>query len=204
MGVETTIDGKRCLFTADNFFHHDLYSGTGGWMGLNRSGPGLYEQSARKVLAIKPEWVLAEHGSAMEFSEADFRRRVDWARESGRSADALCPTGRYRHDWDPHHVHVEPVLQRAKAAAAVKGELVVENVLGRPRKLTVLLEGRGRTADQTWQVEVGPGATVRRAVSWTLGAKLSPGRHVFGLRVTEGDAVDPADAFVVVDVEGEK
>src|SRR5262245_12164502 len=71
MGVETTIDGKKCLFTADNFFHHELYSGTGGWMGLNRSGPHLYEQSARKVLAIKPDWVLAEHGSAMEFSEED-------------------------------------------------------------------------------------------------------------------------------------
>jgi glyoxylase-like metal-dependent hydrolase (beta-lactamase superfamily II) len=204
MGVETTIDGKRCLFTADNFFHHDLYSGTGGWMGLNRSGPDLYEQSARKVLAIKPEWVLAEHGSAMEFSDADFRRRVDWARESGRSADTLCPSGRYRHDWNPHHIHVEPVLHRAKPGASVKGELVVENVLGRARKLSITLEGRERTADQTWEVEVGPGATVRRVVTWPLRAKLPPGRHVFTLRVTEGDATEPGDAFVVVDVEAEK
>jgi len=200
MGVETTIDGKKCLFTADNFFHHDLYSGTGGWMGLNRSGPGLYEQSARKVLALKPEWVLAEHGSAMEFSEADFRRRVDWARESGKAADALCPTGRYRHDWDPHQVHVEPVLHRAKAGATLTGELVVENVLARARKLSVTLEGRDRTADQSWQVEVGPGGTVRRAVKWVLGEKVRPGRHVFTLRVAEGDVVEPVDAFIAVDV----
>jgi glyoxylase-like metal-dependent hydrolase (beta-lactamase superfamily II) len=204
MGVETTIDGHRCLFTADNFFHHELYSGTGGWMGLNRSGPGLYEQSARKVLALKPEWVLAEHGSAMEFSEADFRRRVEWASVSGKAADALCPSGRYRHDWNPHHVHVEPVLQKAKAGATLKGELVVENVLGRARKLSVAVEGRGRTADQTWRVEAAPGATVRRAVTWTLDKKLRPGRHVLTLRVTEGDNVEPGDAFVVVDVEGGK
>src|SRR5206468_4492145 len=68
MGVETTIDGKRCFFTADNFFHHDLYSGTGGWMGLNRSSPLGYAASAQKVLEARPDWVLAEHGSAMEFS----------------------------------------------------------------------------------------------------------------------------------------
>jgi glyoxylase-like metal-dependent hydrolase (beta-lactamase superfamily II) len=202
MGVETTIDGKKCLFTADNFFNHDLYSGTGGWMGLNRSGPDLYERSARKVLAIRPEWVLAEHGSAMEFSEADFRRRVDWARQSGQAADALCPSGRYRHDWNPHHVHIEPVLHRAKAGTTLEGELVVENVLARTRKLSVTLEGRGKTADQTWQVEVGPGATMRRKVKWALGEKLPPGRHVFTLRATEGDAVEAGDAFVAVDVEG--
>ena len=204
MGVETTIDGKRCLFTADNFFHHDLYSGSGGWMGLNRSGPDLYEQSARKVLAIKPQWVLAEHGSAMEFDEADFRRRVDWARESGKAANALSPSGLYRHDWGPHRVHIEPVLQKARPGATLKGELVVENVLARARKLNVVLQGRGRTADQTWQIEVGPGATVRRAVTWALGEKLPAGRHVFILRVTEGEAVEPGDAFVVVDVRGKK
>src|SRR3954451_16696501 len=99
MGVETTIGGKKCLFTADNFFHHDLYSGTGGWMGLNRSGPSLYEASARKALAIAPDWILAEHGSAMEFSAADFKRRVEWAVVRRRAADALCVRGDHKHDW---------------------------------------------------------------------------------------------------------
>ncbi len=201
MGVETTIAGKRCLFTADNFFHHDLYSGTGGWMGLNRSGPGLYEQSARKVLAIKPEWVLAEHGSAMEFNEADFRRRVEWAQESAKAANAVCPTGNYRHDWGPHHVRIEPVLHRAKPGAVIEGDLVVENVLPRARKLNVVLEGRGRTADQAWPIEVPAGGTVRRAVKWSLSDKLAKGRHVFTLRTTEGDRVEPGDAFVAVDVD---
>jgi len=31
MGVETEIDGKRCFFTADNWFHQDQFSGSGGW-----------------------------------------------------------------------------------------------------------------------------------------------------------------------------
>jgi len=200
MGVETTIDGKKCLFTADNFFHHDLYSGTGGWMGLNRSGPRLYEASARKVLQIAPEWVLAEHGSAMEFSADDFRRRVEWAQFSARAADAVCPSGQYRQDWDPHHVHMEPVLHRAKAGDTVQGELVVENVLPRKRNLKVTLQGRGLTANQTWDVEVVPGATVRKIVALTQGAKLPAKRNVFVLRVEENGRVEPGDAFVAVDV----
>src|SRR5262249_36389247 len=89
MAVLLDIDRKRCLFTGGNFLHHGLYSGTGGWMGLNRSTPYGYAASARKVLDLAPEWVLAEHGSAMEFNEEDFRRRVRWGEECGRASDAL-------------------------------------------------------------------------------------------------------------------
>lgn len=201
MAVETTIDGKRCLFTGDNFFHHELYSGTGGWMGLNRSGPSLYEQSARKVLEIAPEWVLAEHGSAMEYSEADFKRRVEWGKVGGKAADALCVRGNHRHDWNPHLVRIEPVLQKARAGQTVDAELVVDNVLGERRKLTIRLAGRGKTADQTWEVEVGPGASVRRAIRMTLDEKTAAGRQVFVVTAREGDVIEPGDAFVAVDVE---
>ncbi|MGL4423400.1 MAG: MBL fold metallo-hydrolase, partial [Gemmataceae bacterium] len=64
---QTTIDSKRVLFTADNFFHHEQFSGTGGWMGLNRSFPGAYAESAQAVLDAKPDWILAEHGGPFEF-----------------------------------------------------------------------------------------------------------------------------------------
>ncbi|MGL4552621.1 MAG: MBL fold metallo-hydrolase [Gemmataceae bacterium] len=185
MGVEALIDGKRCLFTADNFFHHDLYSGTGGWMGLNRSGPSLYEHSARKVLTLAPEWVLAEHGSAMEFNRDDFHRRVEWAVAGAKSADALCVSGTHRHDWTPHAVRVEPLVHRGKLG----GELVVENVLPRARKLRVWLDG-----GPAWDVEVGPGATVRRGVGWT-----PEGPGVFRLWASEGGVLEPGDSFLKVE-----
>ena len=102
-------------------------------MGLNRSGPRLYEQSARKVLQIEPDWVLAEHGSAMEFNKEDFRRRVQWGRVGARAADALCVSGDYRHDWSPHHVSMQPVLHQGRAGAALTAELVVASVLRRKR-----------------------------------------------------------------------
>jgi glyoxylase-like metal-dependent hydrolase (beta-lactamase superfamily II) len=197
MGVETTIDGKKCFFTADNFFHHDLFSGTGGWMGLNRSGPLLYEASARKVLEARPDWVLAEHGSAMEFNAEDFQRRVDWGKEGAKAAHAVCPSGDYRKDWNPHRIHVEPLVQKARAGETVKGTLVVSNPLGWKEQVRVVLEGRGRTPDQTWDVEVGAGAEVRRPITLALEKSVAVGRQVLPLRA-EGDA---SDAFVVVDVE---
>jgi glyoxylase-like metal-dependent hydrolase (beta-lactamase superfamily II) len=200
MGWETVIDGKRCFFTADNWFHQDQFSGSGGWMGLNRSWPLPYAASARKVLDAKPEWVLAEHGGPFEFNEEDWKRRVRWGEVSARAADAICPSGNHRHDWDPSRVHVEPLLHRAEPGATLKAQLVASNVLKQPQKLTVELQGRGGTADQTWALEVPPGGTARREVTIRLNDKLSPGRHVFALRVQDGGRTDPSDAFVAVDV----
>jgi glyoxylase-like metal-dependent hydrolase (beta-lactamase superfamily II) len=199
-GVETVIDGKRCYFTADNWFHQDQFSGTGGWMGLNRSSPIAYAESARKVLDAKPEWVLAEHGGPFEFNAEDFRRRVEWGKAGARAADALSPTHNHRHDWDPHHVRIEPVLVQAKAGETLNAALVCTNRLDRPRTLAVTLQGRGLVPQQRWDVTLRPGGEVRRPLTLPLPATLPAGRHVFAVRAQEGDVVDPADTFLAVDV----
>src|SRR5262249_12896103 len=80
----------------DNWFHQDLYSGTGGWMGLNRSFPLPYAESAQKVLDAKPDWVLAEHGGAMEVNAEDWRRRGGGGKGSGEAAGAPCARGARR------------------------------------------------------------------------------------------------------------
>jgi glyoxylase-like metal-dependent hydrolase (beta-lactamase superfamily II) len=201
MGVETTIDGKRCLFTADNWFHQDLYSGTGGWMGLNRSFPSTYAASAQKVIELAPEWVLAEHGGAFEYNAEDFRRRVAWGYAAAKGADALSPSGRHLHDWDPHRVHIEPLVQRAKPGDIVKATLVATNVLDRKLKLRIGLEGRGLTADQSWTLDLPAGASKRQAITIQLGAAVPAARQVFALRVGEAETLDASDAFAVIDVE---
>jgi glyoxylase-like metal-dependent hydrolase (beta-lactamase superfamily II) len=200
MGVETTIDGKRCYFTADNFFHQDMFSGSGGWMGLNRSFPPLYAASAKKVLDAGPDWVLAEHGGPFEFSAEDFRRRVEWGKVSARAADALCLSGNHLQDWNPHRVHVEPLVQKARAGAKVQGTLVVDNLRAQREKLTVVLEGRGLTKDQTWELDV-PTGTLRQAINVPLSDRVDAGRHVFTLRAVAGGQLEPSDAFFVADVE---
>jgi hypothetical protein len=169
-------------------------------MGLNRSWPLPYGASAQKVLDAKPDWVLAEHGSAMEFNAEDFRRRVEWAKESARAADAICTSGNHRRDWDPHRIHIEPLVQKAKPGDTLKGTLVAFNPLTKGEKLTVVLEGRGLTPDQKWDLDVAAGGTARREVTVRLGEKVPPGRHVFSLRVSGAESIDGCDAFVVADV----
>jgi glyoxylase-like metal-dependent hydrolase (beta-lactamase superfamily II) len=201
MGVETTIDGKKCYFTADNFFHQDQFSGTGGWMGLNRSFPLPYAESAQKVLDARPDWVLAEHGGPFEFSAEDFKRRVQWGKACATAADAICVGGNHRHDWDPSLVRIEPLLQPAKPGATLKAVLVVGNPLNRDRTLHVSLEGLGVTADQSWDLPIGKGEAVRRDMTLKLADKLAPGRHVLPLQVREGARPDGGDTFLVVEVE---
>lgn len=200
MGVETAIDGKRCFFTADNFFHQDMFSGSGGWMGLNRSFPLPYAQSAKKVLDAAPDWVLAEHGGPFEFNAEDFRRRVAWGKASAAAADAVCLSGNHRHDWDPHRVRIEPILQTAKAGQTIKAALVVTNNLLQAEIVDVALEGRGWFTDQSFRLDVPAGKTVRREFEVKLNTVLPTSRHVFTIELREGRIADGADGFFVVDV----
>jgi hypothetical protein len=200
MGVETRIDGKKCYFTADNWFHQDQFSGSGGWMGLNRSYPLPYAASAQKVLDARPHWVLAEHGGPFEFNAEDFRRRVRWGQVSAKAADALCVSGSHRQDWDPNRVHIEPLVHKARPGDTLRAELVAFNPLRHVQKLSVTLEGRGLLPDATWPLDVPPGRTAQRDVTFRLSDKAPAGRHAFALRVVEGKHPDAADAFVVVDV----
>jgi glyoxylase-like metal-dependent hydrolase (beta-lactamase superfamily II) len=201
MGVETVIDGKKCFFTADNFFHQDMFSGSGGWMGLNRSWPLPYAQSAKMVLDTAPDWVLAEHGGPFEFVAEDWRRRVQWGKACAKAADAICLSGNHRKDWNPHRLHVEPVLQRAKPGATLHWTLVAENPLPAKETLTVTLEGRGIIADHTWHLDVPGGKSVRREFSVRVPEKIGPRRYVFAVQGKSGEEIDESDSFLVVDVE---
>jgi glyoxylase-like metal-dependent hydrolase (beta-lactamase superfamily II) len=200
MGVETEIDGKKCFFTADNFFHQDMFSGSGGWMGLNRSFPLPYAASAKKVLDARPDWVLAEHGGPFEFSAEDFRRRVEWGKVGAKAADTVSPSGLHRHDWNPHRVRVEPLLVKARAGDTVQAALVADNVLPHNVKWKITLEGRGVAEDQHWETELATGETKRQPLKLRLPADLPAGRHVFPVRVTYDERVDSSDAFLAVDV----
>ena len=199
MAVETEIDGKKCLFTADNFFHVDLYSGTGGWMGLNRSFPGFYAQSARLVERLRPEWVLAEHGGAFEFNAEDFRRRVRWAEAAGRAADAISPRG-HRFDWDVHRVHVEPLVVSARPGETIRADLVIHNPLEEPDRMRIRTDRDAVLEPVTVEVEVSAHETQRLRIGLRIRSKVAAGRYAVPLQVRRGDVIDPVDAFVIVDV----
>jgi glyoxylase-like metal-dependent hydrolase (beta-lactamase superfamily II) len=200
MGVEGVIDGRRVLFTGDNFYHADQFSGSGGWSGRNRGLPLPYAASARKVLALSPEWVLAEHGGAFTFSAEDFQRRARWAEAAAAAADALAPSGDHRRDWDPQRVCCEPLLTQSGRGSEANVEVVVTNSGSEAETLSVRLEGRGIVEDRHMEVTAGPGETARQRLSIAILAAAPLGRHVLPLVVLEGNVEDGADTFVVVDV----
>jgi glyoxylase-like metal-dependent hydrolase (beta-lactamase superfamily II) len=202
MGIETTIDGKKCLFTADNFFHQDQFSGTGGWMGLNRSSPLPYAQSAQKVLDVAPDWVLAEHGGPFVFQAEDFRRRVRWGEAGAVAADRICRSGRHTHDWNPHRVAARPILHPVRPGQPTTFTLVVENVLPQADTVRVQFLGRGVMPDQSWTLEVPAGQTRTQTVTLPVPASLAPGRHAFTLATSDHSGINATEAFVVLEVPG--
>jgi glyoxylase-like metal-dependent hydrolase (beta-lactamase superfamily II) len=200
MGVESTIDGKKCYFTADNWFHQDQFSGSGGWMGLNRSYPLPYAASAQKVLDARPDWVLAEHGGPFEFNAEDWKRRVEWGRVSARAADAISISGDHRRDWDPHRIHVEPLVRKAKGGDTLTWTLVAGSAGGKRATVSAVVEGRGRLPNHAIELEIPPGQTARRDFTLRLDSKTPAGRHVFVIHATEDAAPTEADVFLAVDV----
>lgn len=185
--IETTVDGKGCLFTADNFFHVRQFSGSGGWMGLNRSFPSVYGESAKKVLKINPEWILAEHGGPYVFNAKDYAQRAAWGEAAGEACDKLCISKKHRLDWNPHRVSVEPVLVKAKPGQTVNAKVKVEP----GQKLTVSLDGRG----------VVPDAALTDKLTITLPQSITKGRHVFAIRATDENGAEVTDTFFAVDVD---
>lgn len=198
-GIEATIDGKRCVFTADNFFHQDQFSGSGGWMGLNRSSPAVYGTSAKKVLDIAPEWVLAEHGGPYVFGAEDYRRRVRWADAAGKACDALCVSGRHLRDWTPHRVVVDPQLVRVKRGEQAAVKVTVEGTGPAAETVGITLQGRGRFTDIQKTFEVRSGERTAHEFALDCRAWLV-GRHIFVLRAEDKFGADPVDAFVAIDV----
>jgi glyoxylase-like metal-dependent hydrolase (beta-lactamase superfamily II) len=193
--LQTTIDGKRCVFTADNFFHRKQFSGTGGWMGLNRSTPANYGQSAQKILDMNPEWILAEHGGPYVFNAEDYRRRVLWGASAAKACDAICVSGDHRKDWSPHTVDVEPVLMKAKPGESLGTTLRIAPKLG---PIRVTFHGRGIVPDQTWDFNEPQGTS--HTITIVLPDDLPAGRHVFAISPTnaQGEFADPSFAVEVV------
>lgn len=197
-GIETTIDGKRCLFTADNWFHHTQYSGSGGWMGLNRSSPAWYGSSANKVMKMAPEWVLAEHGGPFAFNHLDFEMRERWGYDAATACDLVCPFSNHRRDWNPHAVSVSPIRCVAKAGGDVWAEISTD---GMATQTQVIFDGRGIVPNQEFTHAARPNSAGWVShVKFRLPADVAKGRYIFPVRAV-GPGGEFADPFLAVDVE---
>ncbi len=185
--IETTIDGKRCLFTADNFFHIRQFSGSGGWMGLNRSFPSTYGASAKKVLRINPEWILAEHGGPYVFNQRDYEQRVAWCEATGKACDAVCFSNKHRIDWNPHRVRVEPIRVSARPGESITVKVFVDS----NESLTTRFVGRG----------VIPDMEIKNALTIRIPETIPKGRQIFAISARDQSGAEVTDTFLAVDIE---
>jgi len=170
-------------------------------MGLNRSTPRPYAQSAKKVLDLAPDWVLAEHGGPFVFNAEDFRRRVRWGEEAARAADAVCVSGFHQRDWDIHRVTFEPVLQSVRPGGLVKGMLVLTNHLPRADEVEIHIAGRHLLQGELQhRFHLLAQRSIEVSMRWKLAEQAPPGRHIFPIRASDSTGHEQTDAFLAVDV----
>ena len=149
---------------------------------------------------IAPEWVLAEHGGPYVFNEEDYARRMKWGTAAGKACDALCLSGDHLRDWSPPRVSVEPVSQTAKPGAEVSVKVASEPFGKESLHVKAVLQGRGLFPDQTLDFAANSPRTLTAKVQ--LPANITPGRHVFAVRVSDKNGIEFCDPYFAVDVPG--
>jgi glyoxylase-like metal-dependent hydrolase (beta-lactamase superfamily II) len=201
MSVEVQLDGRRVMFTGDNFYRADQYTGSGGWSGLNRGLPLGYAASIGRILERSPDWILAEHGGAMDFDRQDFELRKRWAQAAALAADALSPSGNHRQDWDPHRVRIDPLRLAVVAGQSVDVEVAVTNPTKNAQRLNLSLDRTSAASADVCQFTAAPGDETRRPITLRLPADASIGRHILTFSATTDDQPEPADVFLVLEVQ---
>jgi len=125
--IESVVDGRHVLFSGDNFFPVEQWTGTGGIMGLNRGLPEGHAFSAEKTRQISPEWVLAAHGFPILYDAIEFQNRENWAWDALIFMKQHAPVeSEWRLHFDPHYLSAYPFINRANRGEFVNVWLVGE------------------------------------------------------------------------------
>jgi glyoxylase-like metal-dependent hydrolase (beta-lactamase superfamily II) len=135
---ETTIDGRSCLFSGDNFYPPQQWGGTGGLCGLNGGHPLRgWRRSIDLVLQLSPEWILASHIQPFPYRRADFLACRAWTEEVAAAMRDLAPDGMLERHHDPNWIALAPYVQ-----AAGDESIVVTATVGNPYARSVESEVR--------------------------------------------------------------
>lgn len=206
MGLELELDGRKVLFTGDNFYRHDQYSGSGGWSGHNRGLPAGYVRTIERIVAMKPDWILAEHGGAFEYSTDDFAARLAWAKEAAAAADALSVSGDHKRDWNPHRFAFDIAYGKVPQGSLHFARLTLadpnDELLNRPEKVML----RTLPNDLVHQPErrLDLRNDNRPIVFDVISADQPLGRYVIPLEALSGSESIAVDCVMVIDVVAPK
>ena len=97
---QTVVDGRKVLFSGDNFQPPSRWSGQGGFCAWNSSRlVAGYGRSAALVLRWRPEILACGHGTSFYFSDKHFRKVAAWAKKAERALLNLSPHGNLEQDY---------------------------------------------------------------------------------------------------------
>jgi glyoxylase-like metal-dependent hydrolase (beta-lactamase superfamily II) len=108
----TAVDGRRVVFSGDNFYPPQQWGGTGGLSGLNGGHPLRgWRASIELMLALQPDWLLAAHVQPFPYRRSDFEAMLAWTEVVGEAMRALSPDGCLERHHDPHLIELLPYCQ---------------------------------------------------------------------------------------------
>jgi len=203
--LETAIDGHHAVFSGDSYFpvrEWDLANGTGGWSGLNRGFPSGHARSARLMISLHPDWVLAEHRMPFFFNEREWEYRDRWGREAARALDALSPSGNHRWDFNPHVFGVYPLISKSGGEGTV--ELRVENPFDEPMSVEFHVGESTPAAVEPARrsLTVSPGSVSSRRLHYRIRSPNAKTRYVIPIEITaRGRYLGEACYFLVDTLE---
>ncbi|MBM3280738.1 MAG: MBL fold metallo-hydrolase [Candidatus Handelsmanbacteria bacterium] len=199
----TQVDGRRVLFSGDNFQPPSRWNGTGGFCSFNgsrfREG---FARSARLILDLAPELICNGHGCVYRFAPSHYRRILKWSGQAERAVHALCPSADWLADYDCRAFTWEPFVSRAAPGQRLRLHLVHRN----HRRRAVELKGRAvgppdwKTSPAQRQVRVKAGASGRLRFEVQVPAEAAPGRHLVAAEVESGGRLLGEVCAAIVDI----
>jgi len=182
-GLLVELDGKRVLFCGDNV---NLVQGRklqGSFVPASRASirKGLLP-SARKMMALRPDVLIAAHGrgAAYDVDDRMLASFGEWVRNLERALENLIGLPDYEWGIDREWVSMEPYVSEAARGEPLPLTVTVTNHLpGREGARVSLVAGEGWNVspDEARFEIAGRG---RKSAGFTLvpGTGLSSGRHV--------------------------
>jgi hypothetical protein len=185
----TAVDGRRVLFSGDNFYPPQQWGGTGGLNGLNGGHPLKgWRRSIELVLQLQPDWLLAAHVQPFPYRQQDFEAMFEWTGAVVDAMRSMAPDGGLERHYDPHLVELFPYCQRLAADhAAVTAN--ARNIYPNPIQvdLALVLPAGWSNRRLHRRLSIPPGCIGQ--ATWTVRPETpTTGTHMFTLDVVyEGE-----------------
>jgi glyoxylase-like metal-dependent hydrolase (beta-lactamase superfamily II) len=184
----TAVDGRRVVFSGDNFYPPQQWGGTGGLCGLNGGHPLKgWRRSIELVLQLEPEWLLAAHVQPFPYRRADFEAMLAWSEAVADAMRSIAPDGCLERHHDPHLITLSPYCQ------TLQGETIdvtarVQNPHPHPVQVDIaLVLPPGWSNDRLHRRLTVPPGTAAEA-SWTLRGENPPAASMLTVDVVyEGE-----------------